>query len=196
MPRSFDLRSISWSSTQVRVRIGLGVLLAFNIAAAGFAFHWWDDSPSDLERKLSDTRTRLTAARAQLNRSKTVASKIETASSQSGSFMGQYMTPRRSTYSTILGELSQAAQTAGIKYREGSVSRDAIEGSQSLSMLTITTGYEATYPNLVKFVNLLDKSQRFMIIESMTASPQGQTGNLLVTLKLYTFVRDDAEDAA
>lgn len=196
MLRNFDLKAVAWSSPQTLVRAGLGVLFAANLVAAGFAFHWWGDSPADLERKLNDARHDLANARDRLSNSKTLAAKIATARTQGGSFMGEYMTPRRTTYSTILGELNQMAQQSGIKYREGSVVRDAIEGSQSLSMLTISTGYEATYPNLLKFMNLIDKSKRFMIIESLQAQPQQQSGILLVTIKLYTFVRDDLGDQA
>jgi hypothetical protein len=43
----------------------------------------------------------------------------------------------------------------------------------------------------VKFVNQLDKSPRFLIIESMQASPQS-TGALSVSLKLDTFIRQAA----
>jgi hypothetical protein len=46
----------------------------------------------------------------------------------------------------------------------------------------------------LKFVNLLDRSDRFLIIESLTVAPQSGTGKLLVVIKLDTFVRDDVED--
>lgn len=202
MPRSFSLpsnwpaslKAISWNSPQTLVRIALGVLLVANIVAAGFAFHFWDDSPQALESKLEDTQRQIAIARAQLNRTKQMSTKISLARDQGGSFITNYMTPRRATYSTILGELNRVAAAAGVKTRESSLSRDAVEGSTSLSMLTITAGYETTYPNLLKFVNQLDKSRRFLIIDNLQAAPQASTGQLLVSIKLYAFVRDDSED--
>jgi hypothetical protein len=198
MPRNFEIpaawKTISWNSPQTLVRSALGVLLLANVIAAGFAFHFWDDSPQVLESKIEDTQRQLVIARTQLNKSKLMSAKINLARDQGGNFINSYMTPRRATYSTILGELHHMAGTAGVKTRESSITRDAVEGSTSLSMLTITAGYEASYPNLLKFVNLLDKSQRFLIIDTLTASPQASTGVLLVTIKLYTFVRDDSED--
>jgi Tfp pilus assembly protein PilO len=203
MPRNFDIaalwnnfswKTIAWSSPQTLVRIALGVLLVANVVAAGFAFHIWGDSPQDLESKIEATQSQLAIARAQLNRGKQMASKISLARDQGGSFINTYMTPRKATYSTILGELNQMAAAAGVKTRETALTRDAVEGSNSLSMLTVTAGYETSYPNLLKFVNLLDKSQRFLIIDTLQAAPQASTGLLLVTIKLYTFVRDDSED--
>ena len=49
---------------------------------------------------------------------------------------------------------------------------DPIEGSDDLSMMTISINFEGSFAQLVKFVNLLDRSPRFLIIESMQVSPQ------------------------
>ena len=47
---------------------------------------------------------------------------------------------------------------------------------------------------LVKFVNALDRSPRFLIIESMQATPQPKGDILSVTLKLNAFIKDDNSD--
>jgi type IV pilus assembly protein PilO len=59
-------------------------------------------------------------------------------------------------------------------------------------MLTTQVGFEGTYASLTKFINLVDKSPRFMIIESLqAAAPQQQGGQSLnVTLKIDTFVKE------
>ena len=57
--------------------------------------------------------------------------------------------------------------------------------------MTINAGCQGTYAALSKFVNLVDKSPRFLIIESMVAAPQ-QTGQVLnVTVKVDTFVMEE-----
>ncbi len=81
-----------------------------------------------------------------------------------------------------------------MKTKDSTITPERIEGSSSLSQLSVTAAYEADYQNLLKFVNLLDRSERFLIIESLTAAPQSGSGILLVSIKLDTFVRDDAED--
>src|SRR5271163_4899311 len=118
MSRNFDLSSlkdINWGSPEVLVRTALGVLLLGNLIAAGFAFHLWGDSPQSLENRMEGTRQQIVAARGQLTRAKGMAAKIALAREQGGSFLSSYMTPRKSTYSTILGELNHMAETAGIK---------------------------------------------------------------------------------
>ena len=65
-------------------------------------------------------------------------------------------------------------------------------------MLSMQVGFEGTYANLTKFVNLIDKSERFLIIESLqAAAPQQQGGQRLnVTLKIDTFVKEAPGEAA
>ena len=61
----------------------------------------------------------------------------------------------------------------------------------TLEQLTISASFEGSYANLTKFVNLLDRSQRFLIIESLQAQPQ-PSGILGVNVRLDTFIRQEA----
>jgi hypothetical protein len=91
------------------------------------------------------------------------------------------------------------AKDAGVRALPGQLQLDPIEGSDTLEMASITAGYEGPYESLKKFVEMVDKSPRFLIVENMTVvSPQQQqqqkgqtqTQNVNVALKLDTFVRE------
>ena len=175
---------------RVVARVILGVLLAANLVAAVMAFKPFGGSADDLRRRRSDLQMQLAQLQARLARTKQLASKVETARKQSDEFLTKYVTDRRVTFSTISEELDRIAQQAGIKGRDRNVELNPIEGSDTLEMMSITAGYEGSPASLEKFVNLLDKSPRFLIIESIVASPQ-QGGQMLnVNLKLDTFVKD------
>ncbi len=177
--------------TRVQVRLALGVLLAANLVAAGFAFHLFDDSPEKLATEVQRTRQQVLGAIVKLNRTRQLAGKVDKGRDEGTRFISTYMTSRRATYSTILSELNETAAQTGMKPKDALIGLDAIQGTDSLDMMTVTASFEGPYPNLVKFINLLDKSKRFLIIESLAASPQ-QNGNILqVQLKLNTFVKDD-----
>ena len=60
--------------------------------------------------------------------------------------------------------------------KEHSFTFDPIEGSDTLSMMTVVGNYEGTYGDLLQFVNRLDKSQRFLIIDTMSATPHSGHG--------------------
>jgi hypothetical protein len=72
---------------------------------------------------------------------------------------------------------------------------EATEGSDAISMVSISAGYEGSYAALRKFVELLDKSPRFLIVENLSVvapqqQMQQQTGQTVsVTVKLDAWVR-------
>ena len=57
--------------------------------------------------------------------------------------------------------------------------------------MTISANYEGAYPNLTKFINELDRSPRFLIIESLQASPQPVGPAINVNFRLNAFIKDD-----
>jgi hypothetical protein len=199
MPRSFNLRSISLPSFRepaVLVRIALGLLLLANLIASLFAFHIFGTSPAELDAGVVAARSRLAADQARLNRSRRLTGNIDKGRTEGEAFLATYATSRRHTYSTIIGEINQTSKLAGMSMKEETLAPlDPVEGSDNLDIMTLSINFEGAYAQLVKFVNLLDRSPRFLVLESMQAAPQPKGDVLTVTLKLNTLVRDDTGGA-
>ena len=193
MPRNFSLGG-KWNTAALRdprvmMRVLIGVLLVANLAMAVVAFKPFGGSADDLERRLDSMRAQLPVQQAALARTKTLVEKVQKARAEGDRFMSQYMLDERTAYSSVLGELDRDATQVGLKSRESQYNVEPIDGSDTLGMMTISANYEGPYPNLTKFINELDRSKQFLIIESLQASPQpvGQTVN--VNFKLNTFVK-------
>jgi Tfp pilus assembly protein PilO len=201
MPKSFSfvgatapLRGLNLTTLKdprISMRVGLGMLLALNIAAALILFKPWGGSADDLERRLTAMRAQLPQRQAHLAATKLLVQKVEKAHTESTQFMAKYMLSERNAYSTILGELNQAADKVSLKSRESQYTVEPIEGSDTLGMMTISANYEGEYSNLTKFINELDRSPRFLIIESLQASPQPVGKVVNVRFKLTAFVKDE-----
>ena len=191
MARNFSLASLKWKDPRVAVRAVLGVLLLANLVTAVIAFKPFGGGADDLRRDRNILQQQLAQLKTQAAKKKVLVEKIETARSQGDQFMAKYFTQRRVVTSTIQGELVQIARDAGVTYQPTTWNIDPIEGSDTLAMMTINAGCQGTYAALSKFVNLVDKSPRFLIIESMVAAPQ-QTGQVLnVTVNVDTFVKEE-----
>lgn len=188
------LAHINWKEPKVLVRLGLGVLLLANLVAAGFAFHLAGDSPADIDAQLVTAQAGLRTGQQRLNRSKLLVANVGRSREQGDKFLALYMTSRKHTYSTIVGEIDSLAKTAGMKMGDANYALpDPIEGSEDLDMLSVTANFEGSYQQLVKFVNTLDRSPRFLLIEGLQVAPQPKGDILNVTIKLDTFVKDDRE---
>lgn len=170
-------------------RAVVGALLLANVAAALVAFHPWGGSAEDLRREQEQLTSQAAAAIKRLQYTKALVAKVERARTEGDEFLTHYVTDRRFSSSAITDELTRTAQLAGIRQKEVVFTEEPVEGSDTILQWTISAGYEGTYQNLTKFMNLLDKSPRFLIIESMAATPQQSGPNLNVSIKLDTFVR-------
>jgi type IV pilus assembly protein PilO len=195
MPRNFKLPfALNVKDPRIAMRIVIGVLLAANLAAAIVAFKPFGGSAEDLRRQQDTLRAQVMRAQQNLKASRELVGKVEKARAQGDDFLSKYFTELEQTAAMIYTELNEASRQAGIKMNGAQFDRGEIEGSETLQMLTTKVGFEGNYANLTKFVNLLDKSPRFMIIEDLqAAAPQQQGGQALnVTLKIDTFVRESA----
>jgi hypothetical protein len=189
MPRSFNI----WppSNPRALIRLGLGGLVAANLIALYFVLRPVGGSAQELAQQALDMHSQIRQQQGVLDRTRLLASKIQSGRGDGDKFMGDYFLPRRTAYSTIMAELSDLASQAKITSRDSSWALDAVEGSDTLDMMQISANFEGKYADLIHFINLLDKSSRLLIIESLNATPQQSGGQLNVMLKLDTFVRED-----
>ena len=187
--RSFN----AWPPNNPRavIRLGLGLLAVANLVALYFVIRPIGGSAQELAQQALDMHSAIRQQQGVLDRTKLLVSKIESGRGEGDQFMGSHFLPRRIAYSTILAELNDLAGQAKITSRDSAMALDAVDGSDTLDMMQITANFEGLYPDLIRFINLLDKSDRLLIIESLNATPQQTGGRVNVALKLDTFVKED-----
>ena len=194
------LKRLSIKDPRVVMRALIGVLLLANLVVAVIAFKPFGGSADDLRQDQTRLSAQLRQAKANLDATQAHVAKIEIARTQGDEFLVKYIMEERSAPEITVEELNKAATEAGVRILPDSFSKEPIEGSDTLKLFAITGAYEGSYLGLAKLVNLIDKSHRFLIIDSMNLNAPQQSAqqqqnaaqNLNVTLKVLTFVRDDA----
>jgi len=149
-------------------------------------------SADELERELATLQSQVAQKRALLERTRFNVTAIEKARGEGDMFLDNHFLARRTADSALLSELTASANKAQIRERDRAQTTEFIEGSDSLSMMTITAAYEGTYRNLLNFIGELDRSRQLLIIESMSAAPQQGSNILTVSMKIDAFIREDA----
>ncbi len=187
MPRNFSAAA----GVPVQWRIALGVLLLAAIGAGWIAMYPPGGSAEELQRQLAALELQTATRRTLLASTREHVAAVEQGRAEGEKFLNQYFLARRTAYSTLLTELVAAADEAKIKPKEHAYATEPIEGSDSLSMMSISANYEGTYANLMRFVHQLDRSPRLLIIEALNAAPEQSGGTLNISMKIDTFVRDD-----
>ena len=198
MPKSFDfagkLTVASLRDPRVAMRGLIGVLLAANLAMAVVAFKPFGGSAEDLRREQASLESRLSQLQARVAASRKLVEKVQTARTQGDDFLAKYFMDARMAASQIDDEVLKDAKESGIKQLPTAYDHEPIEGSDTMEMRTVTVGLEGTYENLTKFISLLDKSPRFLIVDRMETNAPAQAGKLLnIQIKIHAFVRGEAD---
>jgi Tfp pilus assembly protein PilO len=191
MPRNFNFNVWPPNNVGALTRLGLGLLVAANLVAGYFVLRPMGGSPDELRQQATEMRAQIRQQQSALDRMRLLASKIEAGRGEGDQFMTKYFLPRRTAYSVILAELDQVATQAKVTPKESAYAIEPVEGSDTLEMMQITANFEASYADLIRFVNMIDKSNRLLIMESLNATPQQGGARLNVMLKLDTFVIED-----
>jgi type IV pilus assembly protein PilO len=193
------IKNFEWArlkQPRVVVRAAIGLLLAANLAAAVLAFHPFGGSADDLRQRARALSDQLQAGQARVAITRRLAEKVEGARRDGDQFLAQYVVDRRTASSALDAELFHMAQAAGVKPGQIAYEYEEIEGSDTLQMVNIQAAFAGSYQNLTRLVDLIDKSPRFLMIESIqAAAPQGKVAAMDVQFKIHTFVRGAAEEA-
>jgi hypothetical protein len=168
----------------------LGALLVFDILFFVIAVEPLDDREEQQRILISNLNQQVTAKSKQLEQLKIVVEKVEKARTEGDELIEDLTFARRTTYSRLVSELDTAATEAGVEVRERNYTQDAIEGAEEYGAITITATYRGKYESLVRLLNFLDRSERFLIIGSLGATPRAESNELQISMKIDTFLRD------
>lgn len=178
----------AWKEPRILWRAIIGVLLAANLVAAVIAFKPFGGSADDLRRDQAALGQQLVNLRARVAKDQQLVAKMQNARKDTDQFMAKYVADERFGASTLASELDRIATEAGVKQLPITYNPQDIEGSDGMQLISVTEGCEGTYASLAKFINLVDKSPHFLIIETLaTSAPQQNGAPLNVQIKIDTF---------
>jgi Tfp pilus assembly protein PilO len=102
-------------------------------------------------------------------------------------FYNTELRPAASGYSGIVSDLNGIAKEAGLRTNGLSFTQKEV-GNRGIMEIQITGTVEGAYPNLVSFINGLERSNSFYVLESLElASSSGS--ELRMNLRLRTYFR-------
>jgi hypothetical protein len=181
----------NFKNPQFVLRVLVGALLGANLIAVGFLMFPPGGSADELEKELASLQSQAVTKRALLEKTREHVAAVELGRAEGDQFLSQYFLGRREASEALLAALGSAEAGSKIKEKGWSATFNPIDGSDTLSMMSITATYEGEYGDLLHFVHEIDKSPALMIIESLSAAPQAGSKILSIALKLDTFVRED-----
>jgi hypothetical protein len=194
MPSSFNWRSLtSWkgrSGPHFWLRMTVGALALLNAVALFLYLAPPGGSRQELTKESQSLKASIAAARRQSVRLKTISEKVQTGGEQAVDFESRFIFPKRLAYESIISEIQRMAQAANLKERDGQWTEEAIEGTADLSLLTNTVNFEGPYTSLMRFLYEVDRSPKFLMLDTLTATPQ-KPGEVLAQARFQAVIREE-----
>ena len=168
------------------IRGALGVVLAVDVVLIGLNWRL-NSSPhiqtTDLNR-LSMLDKQYRADNARLERFRT---ELPTDEKEWDSFFTTHFHPATAGYSAISEDLGQLSTSAGLKSDNVSFHQHPPD-ARGLMQIDISTAVEGDYESLIQFLNKLEHSDNFYVLDSLSLA-SSSAGKLRLNLQLRTFFR-------
>jgi len=172
-----------------RVAAVLGALALAELLFWFFAVRPLANRESEQAALLATLAQQVQQRQETVERLRAASERVAGARDNGDALLEQLTFDRRTTFSELLTELGRAAKEAGVEVRETNYNSDTIDGNEKYGMVSISANFRGQYENLVKFLNLLDRSDEFLIIERLGAAPR-EEGGLQITMRVDAFIRD------
>ena len=185
-----DATRRSLSPAQLRLRWAAGFLALLNAVALYFYLSPPGGNRQDLELESVQVKTQIRAAQMQAAKSRELAASVQTASEQATAFSSKYFLPARTADATVYEEIYRMGTASGLQERDATFAKEPIEGSEDLTLLSITANFEGNNASLMKFLNEADRSPMLLVLEMMQAAPQQRNNQINATIRFQAIVRE------
>jgi type IV pilus assembly protein PilO len=167
--------------TRKKLKITIGVMVGISVASVGVLFSPLVGSTASRQQELNQLRAQLTSKNRQVEPLRGLDKKIPLAMQQIDDFYKTRFSAHDSDVAETLGNLSK--QT-GVKIESTKYKTDDPE-SVGLRREEIEASIEGDYQPLMKFLNGLERSKVFFIVNSIGLATQN--GPIKLQIKLETY---------
>lgn len=169
------------------IRWTLAVLLVADLVLLGLNLR---TRPSRNERagevkQLEWQRKQLAA---DVSRATEIQKKLAGVQREGDEFFKRELREASSGYSSVVADLGSLAKTAGLKTSAVTFHQQELAG-RGVTEVQVSATVEGDYPSLVSFINGLERSRNFYVLDSLMLASSTQAGSLKLNLQLRTYFR-------
>lgn len=180
-------KNSSWRTTKLFTTITLAILLVVDI---GLGIFLWRDSrqqPEDLRAQLNQLTAQAKLRKADVARGTDIRTSLPQVSKDCSKFYEDTFLDKSVGYSSVIADLSTIAGKAGLHTSDTSFKENEVK-DRSLTEVAISTSVEGSYSSVIKFINGLEQSKNFYLLNDLhLASASG--GMIKLQLDLRTYFR-------
>ncbi len=178
--------AIGSKSRKNAIRLIIGLILLTDIALVGINWQL-SAAPAAPASELRALRQRRDLMNADVRRAEAIRAGIPVVQTETASFMDKELHPTSAWASTITDDLGKLAKDSGLQITSQHFRQKAID-KRGVDEITITLTMQGAYPSLVSFINSLERSKSFYLLDSLSLD-SSTDGLLKLNLELRTYFR-------
>jgi Type II secretion system (T2SS), protein M subtype b len=177
----------NWQTWKRSTAIALGVLLLADIALAVFLWTGLRQGPEALRAERDHLALQAKLLRADLRRGETIRASLPQVGNDCDTFYRESFLDAKTGYSQIESDLGEIAMKANVKTPALSFQQKAVEG-RGVTEISIKTAVDADYPSVIRFVNGLERSKNFYLVDELQLA-SAIPGTIRLEIVMHTYFR-------
>jgi len=169
------------------VSIALALPLAIDLGLAIYLWQGGHGNPREIRAQISRLETQSKLLRADVARGQKIKDSLPEAGQDAQSFYEDSFLDSSTGYSRIESDLGAIAAQAGVR-TSGFAFKQKATKEPGVTQISVTTALDADYPAVIKFINGIERSKNFYLLDRMEITSVS-TGGLRLELELHAFFR-------
>ena len=178
---------ITWQTWKIWVGAALGLVLALDLALAGYLWHASYQRPEALRRERDRLALDARKFRADVERGNRIRVSLPGAGKQCDAFYQQSFLDSTTGYSRIEADLGEIAAKSGVKISGQAFKQKEVK-DRGVTEIQISLDLDAEYPAIFQFIDGLERSRNFYLLDSLHLT-SATTGGIRLDMDLHTYFR-------
>ncbi len=177
----------TWQGWKLWTGITLGVVLALDLALAVFLWRASLQRPEAVRAQRDHLALQAKKLRADVERGEKIRASLPQAGKDCDAFYQTSFLDSPTGYSRIESDLDAIATKAGVKISGFTFKQKELK-DRGVTEIEIATNLDADYPAVIQFINGLERSKNFYLLDSLRLA-SATTGGIRLDLELHTYFR-------
>jgi type IV pilus assembly protein PilO len=178
--------AIGSKSRKNAIRVIIGLILLADVLLVGVNWQL-SSAPTAPSNEVRALRRRRDLLAADIRRVEAIRAELPGVQTETTSFMENVLRPTTAWSSTIVDDLGTLAKDSGLQITSTHFRQKAID-KRGVDEITISITMQGAYPSLVSFINALERSKSFYLLDSLSLDSSSE-GLLKLNLELRTYFR-------
>ncbi len=176
-----------WKSWKKWTGIALALLVLADGALAGYLWQAGREGPEEMRAQRDRLAAQVKLLKADVARGEKIRASLPQVKKDCDAFYSESFLDRITGYSDIETDLDSIAAKAGVKTTGFSFKQKQVK-DRSVTEISIGTSVDADYPAVIQFINGLERSKYFYLIDDLQLS-SASTGMIRLQIGLHTYFR-------